>query len=130
MWNQMFTQPSATYVFLGIGIALVVLLAVLLRTRKSGGGISGADLGDCIRQLRATHAQWPVIMATLNPRNRSNITQLLKELQGPHMFVPQTALNIIEDAYSATARGNPGANVREVLQNACISMRKVTRYGD
>ena len=129
MLDQILAQPTTTYAI--VGSVLVVILTVwLLRRRTSSGGPAGPDLGEVIRQLRTSNAQWPTISAALNPKNDATVSGLLKELRGPHMFVPHTALNIIEDAYASTSRANPRADVRDVLKKACGSMNKVTRYGD
>jgi hypothetical protein len=46
------------------------------------------------------------------------------------MFVPHIAINILENASRSTLRANPNASLRDVLDNACRSMKKVTQYGD
>lgn len=130
MLDHIVAQPRTMYAIVSIVLVVIILAVWLLRRRTSSGGPAGTDLGEVIRQLRTSHAQWPTISAALNPRNDATVSGLLKELRGPHMFVPHTALNIIEDAYASTFRSNPRASVRDVLKQACGSMSKVTRYGD
>jgi hypothetical protein len=111
-------------------IAAVAAWRKLGRGGASSGGAVGEELAALIRQLRAANAQWPTIMSQLNPKSDATVSSMLNDLRGPHMFVPHTALNIIEDACMSALRANSRANIRDVLTNALGSMNKVTRYGD
>jgi len=127
-----FTLP---FIYVSIGLAVLVgayLLWIYFRKRTSVVAVplAGAGLAVIIRRLRAENAQWPQILVKLNPRNDIAIGKLLLELRGPHMFMPHTALNILEDACRSTLRRNPHAKLRDVLYNACRSMRSVTEYGN
>jgi len=92
--------------------------------------LAGPNTLETVRKLRVNNAQWPTIVAELNPTCDSKLASLLQELRGPHMFVPHTALNIIEDACLGTLSANPRAGMREILSNARRDMAKVTRHGD
>jgi hypothetical protein len=126
------TGSGAIFAVAGVALILVVhrIWIIAKRNRLQDTAPPDRHLGETIRQLRSSGAQWPTITATLNPRNDPTIAHLLHELRGPHMFVPQTALNIIEDAHIATSRGHSNLSVGEVLKSACASMRTVTRLGD
>ena len=134
MTETIFRSPLLIYGLLGLAIAVIFYVSWRRnRSGVSGGGPNqskGATILDITRKLRATNAPWPTIMAQLNPRNDPKATELLLELRGPHMFAPHTALNIIEDACQSTLKARPSASLRDILRNACINMRKVTRYGD
>ena len=127
MFDQLVGSKLGMYIVVGVAVIVVALVLWWFIERSRGGaGARGANLLNTVRNLRATNAQWPAIMAALNPSRDSKLAGLLQELRGPHMFVPHTALSIIEDA----CRANPHASIREILSNARGDMAKVTRYGD
>lgn len=127
MFDQLVASKSGMYVVVGVAAVVVALVLWWFVKRSRGGaGARGANLLDTVRKLSVSNAQWPAIMAALNPTRDSKLASLLQELRGPHMFVPHTALNIIENA----CRANPQASIREILSNARGDMAKVTRYGD
>ena len=80
--------------------------------------------------LKQRHAQWPDILKTLNPDDEPRIRAVLLELRGPHVFVPHTALNIIESV-CVSAKGSGGEPARlDLLELAKASMDRVTQYGN
>ena len=78
-------------------------------------------------ELRAKNAQWNEILVAMNPAGDSRVLNLLSEIRGPHMFVPHTALCVIEAGCRAV---NPGAPAVEALEAALNGMNKVVRYGN
>ena len=110
-------------------IALLLGFIVIRRRFAASRLLKGAAVLDTVRRLHAANAQWPKIMAELNPANDSAVGALLIELRGPHMFVPHTALNIIENASCSVLAGDPDAPVTEVLEAARASMNRVTQFG-
>jgi hypothetical protein len=79
------------------------------------------------KELRARNAQWGEIIAAMNPSGDSKALQLLTEIRGPHMFVPHTALGVIEAGCRAV---KPQASAVEALEAALRGMNKVVRYGN
>ena len=67
------------------------------------------------KELRARDAQWGEIIAAMNPSGDSKALQLLTEIRGPHMFVPHTALGVIEAGCRAV---KPQASAVEALEAA------------
>jgi hypothetical protein len=132
MYEQFLTSRSTIYIL--AGVIIFVFTYVLFKSvgskRAAKHKTIGKNILDIILSLKAANAQWPLIMSRLNPKNDKKISKLLLELRGPHMFVPHIALNILEDASRSTLRANPHASLRDILDNACRSMKKVTQYGD
>ena len=83
-----------------------------------------------ILTLKAKNAQWPEILGVLNPQNDPHIRTVLLEIRGPHIFVPHTALNIIESVCVAAKRPSTGLSRLELLEAAKASMDKVVQYGN
>jgi hypothetical protein len=112
--------------------AVALLLGWIVVRRRTGAsrGLKGTAVLDTVRQLYAENAQWPKIVAELNPANDSAISALLIELRGPHMFVPHIALNIIENASCTVLEAKPSAGIEEVLKAARASMNRVTQFGN
>ena len=130
--EQFLSAPVTIQVLIGVAVLIVVyVLWKFVGKRQTGKhGLASANFLPVIRGLQKTNAQWPEIMRTLNPRNDQKLSQLLIDLRGPHMFVPHTALNIIEAAARSTLKKNPRASMRHVLGEACTSMKVVTQFGD
>ncbi len=78
-------------------------------------------------ELRAKNAQWNEILIAMNPSGDSRTMNLLSEIRGPHMFVPHTALCVIEAGCRAV---KPRASAAEALEAALNGMNKVVRYGN
>ena len=92
--------------------------------------LSAARTIEVSRSLRKSNAQWSEILSSLNPGDDSRVKAALFALRGPHMFVPHTALNIIEHECSEMLRLNPAATQLAGLVRAKESMEKVTRFGE
>ena len=99
---------------------------------RQGGrkGLSAVRTIEVSRSLRKSNAQGPEIISSLNPDGNSQVNAALLALRGPHMFVPQTALNIIEQECGELLRSNPAATQLAGLIRAKESMETVTRFGD
>lgn len=83
-----------------------------------------------VRSLQAQDAQWPDIIGALNPTNDPRVARTLHDLRGPHMFIPHTALAVIEAA-CLSCRNDPRIKTtHQVLLVAKQSMKTITRYGD
>lgn len=80
-----------------------------------------------VLELRAMRAQWPQIMAKLNPTGDSQLHAVLLEIRGPHMFDPHTGLGVIETGCRAVA---PSADALAALLAARTSMHKVVNAGN
>ena len=93
-------------------------------------GPSAANLLATVRRLNASAAQWPEILAAINPRGDSNIGKLLIGLRGPHMFVPHVGLNVIEDGCQRVLAGNPEAALIDALKEAARRSESVTTVRD
>jgi hypothetical protein len=71
-----------------------------------------------VRDLQGREAQWPEIWDMLNPDGDAEAQRLLVELRGPHMFAPQVALNVLEEACRKVIARNGGADRLEALRAA------------
>jgi hypothetical protein len=83
-----------------------------------------------IKELQASGANWNSISLRLNPTNDAELAAELHAIRGPHMFVPATALSVLEQGCREALKNSPSASVRAALVAARRSMEKVTRYGD
>jgi hypothetical protein len=64
MFDQILSRQQMTYAIAGLALIVIVLFVWYVgRKRTSRGGIAGADLGELIRRLRTTNAQWLTIAA-------------------------------------------------------------------
>lgn len=83
--------------------------------------IPAASVLERVRDLQGREAQWPEIWQTLNPDGSEEAQRLLVDLRGPHMFAPQVALNVLEEACRKVIARNPGADRLEALRAALSS---------
>ncbi len=83
-----------------------------------------------VAQLLKANAQWPQIIAALNPQNDVAVAAELSRIRGPHMFVPHLALQVIQHGCEESIRVNKNASFIAAATAARVSMEKVTRYGD
>lgn len=74
-----------------------------------------------VRDLQGREALWPEIWQMLNPDGDAETQKLLVDLRGPHMFAPQVALNVIEEACLRVLARNPAANGLDALRAALTS---------
>jgi hypothetical protein len=81
-------------------------------------GIPAASVLERVRDLQGREAQWPEIWQVLNPDGDGEAQKLLVDLRGPHMFAPQVALNVLEDACRRVLAGNPAADRLDALRAA------------
>lgn len=68
-------------------------------------------------------AQWPEIIACLNPLDDVEIRRLVLVLRGPHMFVPGVALNILKGECESLARCSTSSSIGVALQAAVRSIK-------
>lgn len=137
-----------------LGITLVLLLLVSLvalyvhwlsahkarpgqpRRRSKSAIPAHAEANDAAKllsevlALKQQQATWPNILQTLNPDDVPRIRTVLLELRGPHIFVPHTALNIIESTCLSAERPNNKLSRLDLLERAKRDMERVTRFGD
>ena len=92
--------------------------------------IGVAQVLPVINGLMQDQAQWPEIIARLNPLDDAEIRRLVLVLRGPHMFVPGVALNILKMECESVARSSPSASICVALEAAVRSMERITRIGD
>jgi hypothetical protein len=109
-----------------LALAVVATAIAFLLLQQKPAPADGEPPLQVVQRLQAVKAQWPQIMAELNPHNDQKTYQLLIELRGPHMFVPHVALNLIENACRRLQVGD----VQTVLNLACENMKKITQFGD
>ena len=91
---------------------------------------TAAQLRVSVAHLSKANAQWPEIMASLNPQNNAALRGELERIRGPHMFVPHLALQVIHHGCEEAVRANQNASAIAAITAARMSMEKVTRYGD
>lgn len=106
-----------------LAVAVSAIAFFVWRMKPASKGESPLQV---VQRLQAGKAQWPQIMAELNPKNDHKTQQLLLELRGPHMFVPHVALNLIENACRTLHTGD----LRTAVSLACENMKKITQFGD
>lgn len=121
--NNMITPLLILALAVAVAVAVSIIAFLRLRTKPAR---KGEPLLQVVQRLQAAKAQWPQIMAELNPKNDRKTQQLLIELRGPHMFVPHVALNLIENA----CRTLHASDLRTALKLACENMKKITHFGD
>lgn len=137
-------KTISTVIYIACAIGLVAFAyALWLQTRKAKSGTSAArrfgrkpHAGSAgvtagamlalVPKLRQANAQWPQIMAALNPSGDERAAELLQTIRGPHMFDPRTALGVIEAGCRETPGNAPGA---QALAAAVNSMNKVVGFG-
>ncbi len=49
-----------------------------------------------VQELQTAGANWNTILMALNPDNDAALASELQAIRGPHMFVPATALQVLE----------------------------------
>ena len=132
----------------GVLLALLVVAIVIVglyffvrskpSSSRQGAALSRArttvatarDVKELAQQLQKSSAQWPAILATLNPTSDGQIMGQLQALRGPHMFKPDTGLTVIIHGCDIALRKTAKASALSGLQEAQRSMEKVTRFGD
>ena len=82
------------------------------------------------QRLLKAGAQWPEVLAALNPHGENRAASLLQALRGPHMFNPGTALSVIIHGCDIALRKSSKASALSALQEAKVSMERITRFGD
>jgi hypothetical protein len=100
--------------------------------RSKGGasaGWSATKVLDATQHLQAMNAQWPAIIAELNPKSDRAIQQLLLEIRGPHMFAPNVALNAIADGARRALAANPRASARDALRESLRTINTIVWGG-
>jgi hypothetical protein len=88
-------------------------------------GWSAAQLLAATQQLQAADAQWPVILATLNPKGDQVIQKMLLDLKGPHLFAPHVALNAIAEGAERVLAANERADARDALREALRTTNRI-----
>jgi len=91
---------------------------------------SAKDLAVAIERLRASNAQWPEIMSTINPKGKRSLERPLALIRQPHQFVPHTALNVLEEGCQRALRQSRRASVKDALDEALRSSDLVIKAGD
>lgn len=84
--------------------------------------LSARGMLSCVQALRKAKAQWGRIWTELNPSAEWQVQQLLHELQGPHLFSPDTVLQIIERACHLVLSSSAEADGLTVLRAAARSV--------
>lgn len=87
---------------------------------------SAIDLLQIIERLRSVSAQWPEILAAVNPTGDASTQRALIALRSSHQFVPHIALNVVETGCHQAIEKNVHAGQLEALRSAKI----VVNYGD
>ncbi len=138
-------QKFATILYILFAIAAGVFAYTLWRSNHNaqggrsarpgnappqGSGGAATRLLQTVQGLQRSNAQWPAILAALNPEGDMKVGAMLAELRGPHMFAPHTALSLLASTCESKLRSQPSATKYDVLVAAKNSMEKVTRYGD
>ena len=132
---------------IAIGVLLVVAIIAFIYTHysrgtrqeqdaltrprvKSSGAVkvqpTAAQLLSLVSDLRVRNAQWPEILATLNPTGDQEAAAVLMAIRGPHMFDPRTGLGVLESGFRSV---EPGASLIPSLQAAHKSMTTVVGFG-
>lgn len=115
-------------------IALAVAAYLGWRSRSGGSLISrgptATELLPIVQRLQKSDAQWPEILATVNPGGSRSIANSLTALRGPHQFVPHLGLNVLEDGCRRALKRNPNASLADAMEEALRSANIVVRAGD
>lgn len=80
--------------------------------------ISATELLITIARLRQQLANWPAILAAINPDGDAGVQRLLEEVRGPHLFAPHIGLNVLEAGCRRALACDPAADRTAALQTA------------
>jgi len=94
---------------------------------RASGVSSAAELLACVQELASASAQWPEILARLNPRTNAEGQQFLEELRRAHVFAPHLALRVLEEGCQRTLGAFPGADAVAALRAAAQSTNPFVR---
>jgi hypothetical protein len=83
--------------------------------------ISAEDVLRRVLELEKRNAAWPEILATLNSEKDPQVQHLLTNLQGPHLFAPHVALNVLREGCQRSLAANPRADRLAALRAAIKS---------
>jgi hypothetical protein len=103
------------------GVAPIVIRPVV----KAPATYSVSELLRRITALQVGKAEWPEIFATLNPDNHPEAQRALESLRGPHMFVPDVGLNVIEEECRRMIAVAPGSDWLTALLAATKTMDRL-----
>ena len=103
----------------------VVAPIVIKPMVKAPAPYSVSELLRRLTALQIGKAEWPEIFTTLNPDNDPEAQRALENLRGPHMFVPDVALNVIEAECRRIITFAPGADWLTALLAATKTMDRL-----
>jgi len=83
--------------------------------------VSAEEVLRRILELEKRNATWPEILGALNPGNDPQVQHMLTNLQGPHLFAPHVALNVLREGCQRVLAANPRADRMAALQAALKS---------
>jgi hypothetical protein len=106
--------------------ATAVVAPIVIRPIvKTPATYSVSELLRRLTGLQIGKAEWPEIFTTLNPDNDPEAQRALESLRGPHMFVPDVALNVIEAECRRIITFAPGADWLTALLAATKTMDRL-----
>lgn len=101
-----------------------------LTTPLAAPVLSAAELLQIVQQLQSAGAQWPEILAAINPKSSPPAQQALAALRRPHLFMPHVGLNVIEDGCRRVLARDAHTECQEALDEALRTAGIIVNYGN